>query len=168
MTCGSCHCPFQVIRSEDGPFSPAEIRCTLDGAVQHVEFGHSEVLFMQGQSSNCLYAITDGMVKICTHTPNGQERIVGLSCPDRLLVGLQSMSEDRYAYTAIAATKVRACRINHRTLLDRVESHPDVAMRVIKALNAQLTHSRASMAAAAGAGRDPASGSCTPCTPRGR
>lgn len=117
----------------------------LDGAVQHVEFDHDEVLFLQGQPSNCLYAITDGMVKICTHTANGQERIVGLSCPDRLLVGLQSISEDRYAYTAIAATKVRACRINHRTLLARIESHPEVAMRVIRALNAQLTHSRALM-----------------------
>ena len=145
MPCGTCHCPFQVIRSEDGPSSPAEIGCILDGAVQHVEFGDGEVLFMQGQSSSCLYAITEGMVKICTHTQDGQERIVGLSCPDRLLVGLQSMSQIRYAYTAVAATKVRACRINHRTLLARVESHPEVAMRVIQALNSQLAHSRALM-----------------------
>ena len=147
MPCGSgnCQCPFQVIRSEDGPFSPAEIRCILDGAVQQVEFGNCEVLFMQGQPSNCLYAITDGMVKICTHTSDGDERIVGLSCPDRLLVGLQSMNEEHYSYTAIAATRVRGCKINHRTLLARVEKHPDVAIRIIEALNSQLAHSRALM-----------------------
>lgn len=145
MPCGDCDCPFQVIRSEDGPFSPAELHCLLNDAAQHVEFAHDEVLFIQGQPSNCLYAITEGMVKICMHTPDGQERIVGLSSPDRLLVGLQSLSDERCAYTAIAATRVRACRINHRTLLGRVEHHPELAMRIIAALNTQLAHSRALM-----------------------
>ena len=145
MPCSNCQCPFHIIRNEDGPFSPAEMSCLLDGAVQHAEIDDGEVMFMQGQPSTCLYAVTEGMVKICTHSSDGRERIVGVSCPDRLLVGLQSISGDRYAYTAIAATKVRACRINHRTLLARIESHPDVAMRVIRALNAQLAHSRALM-----------------------
>ena len=145
MTCSNCECPFQVIRSENGPLSPAEMNCSLNGAVQHIEFGHDEVLFMQGQPSNWLYSITEGMVKICTYTQDGQERIVGLSNSDSLLVGLQSLSEDRCAYTAIAATAVRACRINHRTLLCRLEDRPALAMRVISALNAQLAHSRALM-----------------------
>lgn len=145
MPCGNCQCPFQVIRNEDGLFSPAEIRCLLDGAVQQAEFDHDEVLFMQGQPSTCLYAVTEGMVKICSHTPDGRERIVGLSSPERLLVGLQSLNEDRYAYTAIAATGVKACKINHRTLLARVEKRPDLAMRLIEALNMQLAHSRALM-----------------------
>jgi len=133
------------MRKENGPFSPAELSCLLDDAAQHVEFSHDEVLFIQGQPSNCLYAVTEGMVKICTHTPDGQERIVGLSTPERLLVGLQSLSEERCAYTAIAATRVRACRINHRTLLGRVEHHPELAMRIIAALNRQLAHSRSLM-----------------------
>ena len=116
MPCGNCDCPFQVIRASEGPFATAEIQCLLDDAVQHVEFGNDQVLFMQGEPSTCLYAVTDGMVKICTHTSDGREQIVGLSSPERLLVGLQSVSDDRYAYTAIAATPVKACKVNHRTL----------------------------------------------------
>ena len=145
MPCGTCDCPFKVIRSGDSTFPPAELPCCLIGATQHVDFGQDEVLFMQGQPSSWLYSITDGMVKICTHTADGREQIVGLSSPDRLLVGLQSLSEDRYAYTAIAATKVRACKINHRTLLAGVENHPELAIRLIKAVNTQLAHSRALM-----------------------
>lgn len=145
MPCGTCDCPFQVIRNEDGPFFPVEIQCMLDGAVQHVEFDNDELLFLQGQPSTCLYAITSGMVKICTHTPDGREQIVGLSTPDRLLVGLQSIGEDRYAYTAIAASPVEACKVNHRTLLGKVENHSDLAMRLIAAVNTQLAHSRALM-----------------------
>jgi len=133
MTCENCNCPFY------------DIQCVVDDCVHEVEFGEDEVLFMQGQASSNLYSLTDGMVKICTHTPDGREQIVGFSTPSNLLVGLQSLSAERYAYTAIAATPVRACRINHRALLTRVQDRGEIAMRLIRAMNAQLAYSRSLM-----------------------
>lgn len=121
------------------------MHCMLDDAAQNVAFDSGKVLFMQGQPSTCLYAVTEGVVKICTHSSDGREQIVGLSGPERLLVGLQSINEDRYAYSAIAATKVKACKVNHRTLLARVRDKGDLAMRLVQAVNAQLAHSRALM-----------------------
>lgn len=144
MSCANCDCPFQVIHADNGS-RPAEIQCLLENEVQAVTFANDEVLFMQGQPSTCLYAINEGMVKICTHTSDGREQIVGLSSPDRLLVGLQSVNRDRYAYTAIAATPVRACRVNHRALLARARGKGDLAMRLVQAINSQLAHSRALM-----------------------
>ena len=108
-------------------------------------FKDGEVLFMQGQPSSNLYALAEGIVKICTHTPDGREHIIGMSSPNNLLVGLQSLSEERYAYTAIASTTVKACRINHRALMSRLDESSDIAMRLINAFNAQLAHSRALM-----------------------
>ena len=145
MSCNSCNCPFQVIRADDGSMTAAEINCLLEDAVQHVSFDHGEVLFMQGQPSTCLYTVTEGIVKICTHSADGREQIVGLSSADCLLVGLQSMKDERYAYSAIAATKVKACKVNHRTLLARVRDKGDLAMRLIHAVNAQLAQSRSLM-----------------------
>jgi len=145
MPCSNCQCPFQLFRAGEGLFSAAEFQCMLDDAVQNVTFDDGEVLFMQGQPSTCLYAVTDGLVKICTHSPDGREQIVGLSSPESLLVGLQSISDDRYAYSAIAATRVKACKVNHRTLLARIRAKGDLAMRLIEAMNAQLSHSRALM-----------------------
>jgi len=145
MPCKNCNCPFQVIRAEEGPFSTAEISCLLEDAVQHVSFKQGEVLFMQGQPSTCLYTVTEGIAKICTHSADGREQIVGLSSSDCLLVGLQSMEDDRYAYSAIAATTVQACKVNHRTLLARVRDKGDLAMRLIHAVNAQLAQSRSLM-----------------------
>ena len=123
----------------------AELQCMLNDSVQRTTFRHGEILFMQGQPSACLFAVSDGMVKICTHNPDGREQIVGLSSPQSLLVGLQSLHDDRYAYSAIAASNVRACKINHRTLIDHVRDRGDLAMRLIEALNSQLAHSRALM-----------------------
>lgn len=145
MPCSNCNCPFYEFQADGGPLADGELECAIDDCVHFVEFDDGEILFMQGQVSSNLFALTEGMVKICTHTPDGREQIVGLSCPSNLLVGLQSLSDDRYAYTAIAATKVKACRINHHTLLALVRDKPDVAMRLIEAVNAQLAHSRALM-----------------------
>ena len=145
MPCSSCECPFQEIRALNGSDLTAEMRCMLDDAVQHVTYRDGDILFMQGQPSTSLFAVTSGMVKICTHSPDGRDQIVGLSCQQSCLVGLQSISDERYAYTAIAANDVRACKVNHRTLLERVRNKGDLAMRMITAMNAQLAHSRSLM-----------------------
>ena len=145
MSCGNHNCPFFELQADGDQFSEAELQCVVNDALQHVTFDQGEVLFLQGQPSSNLYSLTQGMVKICSHTPDGREQIVGLSNPGNLLVGLQSINDTRHAYTAIAVTPVHACRINHRTLLERIEDRGDVAMRLIQAANAQLAHSRALM-----------------------
>ncbi len=145
MSCSNGECPFSKLRAENGSIPESQITCIIADAVQKVTFKPGEMLFLQGQSSSSLYSLTNGMVKICSHSADGREQIVGLSSPGNLLLGLQSMSEDRYAYTAVAETAVRACKINHKILLAHVHDMPDLAMRLIAAMNAQLAHSRAMM-----------------------
>lgn len=145
MHCPNCQCPFYEFPADDLAAPDADLDCVISSCVHPVSFDEGSVLFMQGQASENLYSLTDGIVKICTHSPDGREQIIGLSNPGNLLVGLQSLNEERYAYTAIAATPVRACRINHRTLLSRIGAKSEIALRLIRALNAQLAHSRALM-----------------------
>lgn len=143
MSCGIQNCPF-FDRHADGELCLSEeLQCIIDDVAQNVTFDQGEVLFLQGQPSSSLFSLKGGMVKICSHTPDGREQIVGLSIPGNLLVGIQSMNDPRHAYTAIAVTSVKACRVNHRTLLERVQNRGNVAMRLIEAANAQLAHSRA-------------------------
>ena len=115
MPCSNCDCPFQEIRALNGSDLSAELQCMLDDSVQRVTFRHGEILFMQGQPSSCLFAISDGMVKICTHNADGREQIVGLSSAQSILVGLQSLNDDRYAYSAIAASNAARERIGERS-----------------------------------------------------
>ena len=145
MSCGNQNCPFLEFQTDGAQFAEAEWHCSVHDALQDVTFSQGEVLFSQGQPSSSLFSLTQGMVKICSHTSDGREQIVGLSSPGNLLVGLQSINDERHAYTAIAVTPVYACKINHRTLLERVQDRGDVAIRLIQAANAQLAHSRALM-----------------------
>ncbi len=145
MSCSNRHCPFFKFEADGAHIADDALACVVDDCTHVVKFDHGEVLFMQGQPSSNLFALTDGMVKICSNTADGREQIVGLSSPSNLLVGLQSLNEDRYAYTAVAATAVTACRINHHAMLAKVREHGNVAVRLIEAINAQLAHSRALM-----------------------
>lgn len=145
MSCSNGECPFSDPGADNGPHSASEISCIVAGSVQKVVLEPGEILFLQGQVSNSLYSLTAGMVKICSHSADGYEQIVGLSSPGNMLLGLQSISEGRYAYTGIAATAVSACKIYHSEMLAQLHNRPDLAMRLIAALNAQLAHSRALM-----------------------
>ena len=145
MTCPNCDCPFYELRAEDDSFSVSEFGCVVTNAVKQVRFHAGDMLFVKGQSSSSLYSVSSGLVKITCLSADGREQIVGLSSPGKLLVGLQSISDECYEYSAIAATDVTACKIGHRALLNSVSHRTDVAMRLINALNAQLAYSRSLM-----------------------
>ena len=94
MTCGNCDCPFHEIQAEHSPFSSGDFQCLVTEAVKQVRFAAGEVVFAEGESSESLYSLTSGLVKITCHTPDGREQIVGLSSPGRLLAGLLSLNDD--------------------------------------------------------------------------
>ncbi|MDJ0711481.1 MAG: Crp/Fnr family transcriptional regulator [Woeseiaceae bacterium] len=145
MTCSNVVCPFHEYDPGNGFAADCGMSCLITDAVKQVRFAKGTVLFAEGQRSCCLYSLTSGLVKITNVSAEGREQIVGLSTPGKLLVGLQSISADRYEYTAVAETDVYACKIRHRGLLRAVRHHGDVAMRLVSALNAQLAHARALM-----------------------
>ncbi len=145
MSCSNVICPFHEFEPSNGLFAECGMGCLITDAVKQVRFPKGATLFAEGQRSCCLFSLNRGLVKITNHTSDGREQIVGLSTPGKLLVGLQSLSADRYEYTAIAETEVHACKIRHRALLRAVRNKGDVAVRLIAALNAQLAHTRALM-----------------------
>ena len=147
MPCINRDCPFYGLAAEDGLFAEPDIRCMVNAIAQEVSFEQGDVLFRQGQSSASLYSITEGTVKICSNSADGREQIVGLSTDGNMLVGLQSISDKSYAYTAIAATAIQGCKINQKSLLALARDNGDLGIRVIRAMNNQLANSRALMEA---------------------
>jgi len=142
MSCENCLCPFHELPDENNPFCDPAVRCMVTDAVKEIRFEQGEVLFSKGQSSSSLYALTTGIVKICCATTDGREQIIGISSPGNLLVGLQSIHDDCYEYSAIAATDGIACKISHRAMLAEMKQRPELSMSLVTALNAQLAHSR--------------------------
>lgn len=142
MTCGNQACPFHELETEARAHNGTDLACRVTNTVKEVRFDAGDVLFAQGEPSTSLFSLSRGIVKISCHTSGGREQIVGIANPGNLLLGLQSLETDRYQYSATAETDVVACKIRHRGLLKEASESGDVALRLLKALNAQLTHSR--------------------------
>lgn len=145
MNCTNCDCPFYELHSDSGVFTSTDLNCLVTDAVKQINFSAGDVLFTQGQTSASLFSLSNGVVKITSNTADGHEQIVGLGIPGKLLFGLQSIEQDRHEYTAVAATEGSACKIRHRALLLALQEQPKISLRLIKALNAQLAHTRSLM-----------------------
>ena len=142
MTCGNGVCPFHELHGGNGSIPVTDLHCLVEDAVKQVYFDRGDVLFAQGEPSTSLFSLSSGLVKISHNASDGREQIVGISSPGKLLVGLQSINDENYLYSAVAETPVTACKIRHRALLNAVRSRGEVAIQLIEALNAQLAHSR--------------------------
>lgn len=145
MTCTNCKCPFYELHAGDDIFSAADLNCLVTDAVKQVNFSAGDILFSRGQTSSSLFSLTSGVVKITSNAADGHEQIVGLGIPGKLLFGLQSIEQDRHEYTAVAATDGSVCKIRHRGLLAALKGRPEIGLRLIAALNAQLAHARSLM-----------------------
>ena len=145
MNCGKIVCPFHELHEDAAAEPVSELNCLITDAVKQVHFAKGDILFAQGQPSSSVYSLGSGVVKISSTTADGREQIVGISSPGKLLVGLQSINDDIYEYTAVAETDVSACKIRHNALLHAVQNQGDVALRLIGSINAQLAHSRSMM-----------------------
>lgn len=145
MSCTNFICPFHELQASDYLSSDSDLKCLITDAVKQVRFAKGDVLFAQGQRSDCLFSLSSGIVKITNHTQDGREQIVGLSTPGKLLVGLQSINDDFYEYSAVAESETLACKIRHRALMRTARKRSEVALRLIDSINAQLAHSRSLM-----------------------
>ena len=145
MSCTNFICPFHELQASDYLSSESDMKCLITDTVKQVRFSKGDLLFAQGQRSDALFSLSSGIVKIAYHSQDGREQIVGLSTPGKLLVGVQSINDDFYEYSAIAETETLACKIRHRALLRTAQKKGEVAMRLVDSVNAQLAHSRSLM-----------------------
>lgn len=145
MNCDNAECPFFSAKDGTADDLTTGHACRVGDSIKQVRFEKGEIIFTQDQPPCCIYSVSSGLVKICSITPDGQEQIVGFANRHGLMVGLQSLSHDRYADSAIAETNVTACKITKRSLLRKVAEDPQVALSLIAATSTQLRMSRALM-----------------------
>ena len=143
MKCSNTKCPFNAHSGGKGRIKPCLSDCLVSDSVKEVSFSKGDFIFSQDQTSCCVYVLSDGVAKIVSVTPDGREQIVGFATPEKLMVGLQSLSNDHYTESAVAETRITACKIRKRSLLAAVTADTNVALRLIDAMNAQLAMSRA-------------------------
>lgn len=119
--------PDSMIRADEiavalGGDAPPDLRELLDHA-RHARFRPQEVLYRQGNDSATVYFVTEGLLKLVTHLPNGRARIVRLHHPGSVL-GLSGLLSQHHEHTAAAVTPVTALRMPLKTLQALRQDNP--------------------------------------------
>jgi CRP/FNR family transcriptional regulator len=116
--------------------------CEIRGMLGMHRYAPQEVLFRAGEPCTHLIALRLGQVKLSTALPDGREQILGLRVGGQL-VGLETVDDTVYPYTATALTPVVACRITHKDMLRVLQQNPAVSLHVIQRINKDLEQARA-------------------------
>jgi CRP/FNR family transcriptional regulator len=94
-----------------------------------------EILFAEGDDSDSVYEVLEGMVRLCKLLPDGRRLITGFQSRGRLL-GVAP--EGACVYTAEAITNVKLCRYTRATFDRLIDEVPGFAKRLLAVASDEL------------------------------
>jgi len=116
--------------------------CQVHGMIQHKSYAPKSVLFYEGSTTNHLYLLKSGYVKLTAALPDGRNQGLRFASSWQF-IGLEALGEPHYSYTAETITPIDACMIRHKDMLKLLEQNPQLALRVINTLNRELQQANA-------------------------
>lgn len=143
MSCELCdidHCIFCDDNLNSDHFHT--IACALREIIRTKTYKPGEVIFQKNESSTYLYILKNGRVKLTSLMPGGREQIIGLITPGQLL-GVDTLSDEFYPYSATAVDTTTVCEFRHNAMLHTLKEHPAITAHLVDDLNVKLKQTRA-------------------------
>ena len=101
-----------------------------------------QVVFHEDAPADGLYVLCRGTVKLYQSDRFGRDHIVGIAEPGDVLGELALDRPDRYSVSGEALTEAQICYLPRERIVDLVERHPMVGVRLIAALSSALAAAR--------------------------
>jgi CRP/FNR family transcriptional regulator len=115
---------------------------TFDRVVQHRCLPAKTLLFEEGQPTDFVYSLTEGMVRLFRLLPDGRRQIVGFALPgDFLSVSLPKA----YEYSAETIGPVKICRIPRGAFADMVNDKPHLLKKLHAVSGEEISRAREHM-----------------------
>jgi CRP-like cAMP-binding protein len=99
--------------------------------IDNLRFGPKACIYTQGEESNSIYSIRNGLVKLIQSLPDGTQRIVRLLGPGAV-TGLEALVGETYHHTLLVCQEVDICRIPVETMMQLEKEHPKFNEQVMK------------------------------------
>lgn len=116
--------------------------CEIQGLLRRHVVEPQNTVFLQGETSDWLYVVRAGQLKLSVNGPDGREQIIRIAVTGQL-IGYDTIDDLRHPYTATALTPVRLCGIRHRDMLRVLEQNLDISRRMVQLLNQELSQAQA-------------------------
>lgn len=95
-------------------------------------------LFTEGDSSDHVFVVMSGRLKLCSFTEDGREVVLGIRGPGDLLGEFAAIDEEPRSASVAALEAVEALVIPSERFLDFLTEHPLVAIRLLRSLTRKL------------------------------
>ncbi len=101
-------------------------------------FEKGEMIYMAGDSSDNLYVIHKGKVKITRLTESGKEQVIRILGPGEFMGGLTLFSKEPMTDNGEAIEKVTMCMISGQKLKELMERYPSITFKIMEELSSRL------------------------------
>ena len=117
--------------------SPEE-REELRGMMSQTTLRRGEVLFNEGDSSDRLYILLTGKVKLGHTSVDGRENLLAVLGPGEIVGELTLFDPGPRSATATAVATTELLALEHNQLMGFIDSHPTLAKDMLRALAVRL------------------------------
>jgi CRP/FNR family transcriptional regulator, cyclic AMP receptor protein len=107
-------------------FAVEKILTGHDAGQSRLQFGPAQIIYSQGSTSNAMFYIEKGWVKIATVSPNGKEAVIAIRREGEFF-GTRCLVAKRMA-TATALTTCSLVRVTTSALIRLLREEPDFAV----------------------------------------
>ena len=115
----------------------------LAGELQPIDFARRYTLFSQGETSDRLYIVISGKVKISYNAPDGREHLRGIVGPPGMVGELSMFDPSPRTASAITLTSVRAVSLDRDTLRAQMSERPELTEQLLRLLTRKLRRTTA-------------------------
>ncbi len=129
---------FSALDSED--------QAQLFSMMSTVSFRRGEKLFNEGDPGNCLYLLVDGKVKLGHTSSDGRENLIAILGPGEMIGELTLFDPGPRSGTATAVAPTEMLQLDHTALMDFVDTRPELAKHMLKALAQRLRRTNTALA----------------------
>lgn len=114
----------------------------IDKRMLSLSWAEGDQLYRAGEPADHLYVLVAGQAKAFHSAPNGHDTIVDVLAPGDLFGGLSVLGQPIYGETAEALVTTCALRMETNVFREVLLEHPQVALRVLDDVTAQLGGAR--------------------------
>lgn len=107
---------------------------------QHSSFGKGEIIFREGSTSQVLYFISSGKVKLYKYTKDGKEQILHVLSEGEFFGELSLLRETKYKFSAKAMDKVKVCTLRKSDMAEIIMKNPVIGIKLLETTSQRLAY----------------------------